>query len=138
MNWSFSFFLSFHSHFSPLFNCSDFWEIISMLSSNSQLNFLLQSYICKFHDRFLKFTLVFSFLIFHNIFSYRHNISLSLNCIYIKVNLSHYLLLIGCLKGNFNGSISIQRYCLYKASTPQLTRLIQAEQRMLDMGINSI
>lgn len=123
--------------------------MISILSSNSQLNFYFSDHIFNFHVLLnLLFLLPSHCRAFS--FSYRCNIHTSLSCIYTKANFSHYLLLIdkwclSCnselikgLKGNFNASILRQRYWLHKAITHQLTRLIQAEWRMMYARTNNI
>lgn len=111
--------------------------MISLLPSNSQLNFYISNHIFNLHDLFYYLSL-FTLHCGAFCFSYRHNIFSCLNCMSTKVNFSHYLLYISKLtkgfKGNFNSSISMQRYWFYKDINPQLTSLIQAEWRVLCVG----
>lgn len=123
--------------------------MLSILSSNYQLNFYFSDHIFNFHVLLNLLLLPPSHCRAFS-FSYRCNIHISLNCIYTKANFSHYLLLIDkwCLsynselikglKGNFNASILRQRHWLCKVMTHQLTRIIQAEGRMMYARTNNI
>lgn len=79
----FSSFFIFAVTFSPLFNCYDFWEVIFILSLNSQLNFYLGNYILNFHDLLNLLLLLLSYCrVF--CFRYRRDISSSLPTFILK------------------------------------------------------